>query len=152
MQRVRICHGGFQVLSRTAPVGIERGCRAQTGDFSGYHLILVPPLSIVRPEFLDALRRSSGLVLFGSRLGSKTINFQIPENLPPGPFQEFLALRVLRVESLPRFAQGSSNGTERPIRPRSGWNKWPATRSPLLGGELRSWSFPTVCQPEDSAL
>ena len=67
-------------------------------------MILVPPLPIVRPEFLDALRRSSGVVLFGPRLGSKTANFRIPENLPPGPLQELLPLRVLRVDSLPRFA------------------------------------------------
>ena len=56
-------------------------------QLAGYKLILVPPLPIVRPEFLDALRRSSGLVLFGPRLGSKTANFRIPENLPPGPFK-----------------------------------------------------------------
>ena len=76
----------------------------QGGDLSGYRLILVPPLAIVRPEFLEALRRSSGTVLFAPRLGSKTMHFHIPENLPPGPIQEFLPLRVLRVDSLPPFA------------------------------------------------
>ena len=41
------------------------------------------------------------------RLGSKTANFRIPENLPPGPLQELLPLRVLRVDRLPRFAPRS---------------------------------------------
>jgi beta-galactosidase len=76
----------------------------QGGDLDGYRLIVVPSLPIVRPEFLEALRRSAGMVLFGPRLGSKTAHFRIPENLPPGPIQEFLPLRVLRVDSLPRFA------------------------------------------------
>jgi beta-galactosidase len=47
------------------------------------------------------------MVLFGPRLGSKTKNFRIPEDLPPGPMQEFLPLRVLRVDSLPFFASES---------------------------------------------
>jgi beta-galactosidase len=42
--------------------------------------------------------------LFAPRLGSKTAHFRIPDNLPPGPMQEFIPLRVLRVDSLPRFA------------------------------------------------
>jgi beta-galactosidase len=40
-------------------------------------------------------------------LGSKTAHFRIPQNLPPGPVQEFLPLRVLRVDALPRFAPQS---------------------------------------------
>ena len=76
----------------------------QGGNLSQYRLIVVPPLPIVRPEFIEALRDSSGVVLFGPRLGSKTVHFSIPEDLPPGPIQEFLPLRVLRVDSLPRFA------------------------------------------------
>ena len=76
----------------------------QGGDLSHYRLIVVPSLPIVRPELIEALRGSSGVVLFGPRLGSKTAHFHIPEDLPPGPIQEFLPLRVLRVDSLPRFA------------------------------------------------
>jgi beta-galactosidase len=84
--------------------GLDVDIVPQGGDLTGYRLIVVPPLPIVRPEFLEALRRSSGMVLFGPRLGSKTVHFRIPEDLPPGPIQEFLPLRVLRVDSLPRFA------------------------------------------------
>jgi beta-galactosidase len=84
--------------------GLDVDIVPQGGDLTGYRLILVPPLPIIRPEFLEALRRSSGMVLFGPRLGSKTAHFRIPEDLPPGPIQEFLPLRVLRVDTLPRFA------------------------------------------------
>jgi beta-galactosidase len=44
------------------------------------------------------------MVFFGPRLGSKTEHFRIPDDLPPGPMQEFLPLRILRVGTLPRFA------------------------------------------------
>ena len=76
----------------------------QGGDLNGYQLVVVPPLPIVRPEFLETLRRSTGVVLFGPRLGSKTAHFAIPPNLPPGPVQELLPLRVTRVDALPDFA------------------------------------------------
>ena len=84
--------------------GLDVDIVPQRGDLTGYRLIVVPPLPIVHPEFLEGLRRSSGLVLFGPRLGSKTVHFRIPDNLPPGPLQEFLPLRVLRVDTLPSFA------------------------------------------------
>ncbi|MFZ0712086.1 MAG: beta-galactosidase [Terrimicrobiaceae bacterium] len=97
----------FRFYRAARQLGLNVDVVSQKGDLAGYRLILVPPLLIVRPEFLEALRRSSGLVVFGPRLGSKTANFQIPENLPPGPLQELLPLRVLRVDSLPRFAPRS---------------------------------------------
>jgi beta-galactosidase len=82
--------------------GLDVDIVPQGGNLSDYQLIVVPPLPIVRPELLEAVRRSSGLALFGPRLGSKTAHFRIPDNLPPGPMQEFIPLRVLRVETLPR--------------------------------------------------
>jgi beta-galactosidase len=84
--------------------GLDVDIVPQDGDLSGYRLILVPSLPIVRSEFLEGLRRSSGTVLFGPRLGAKTENFQIPATLPPGRIQELIPLRVVRVDSLPLFA------------------------------------------------
>jgi beta-galactosidase len=94
----------FRFYRALRQLGLNVDIVPQGGDLSGYRLIVVPPLPIVRPEFLEALRRSSGMVLFAPRLGSKTVHFHIPEDLPPGPIQEFIPLRVLRVDSLPRFA------------------------------------------------
>jgi beta-galactosidase len=94
----------FRFYRSVRRLGLDLDIVPQGGDLTGYRLIVVPPLPIVRPEFLEALHRSSGLVVFGPRLGSKTVHFRIPDNLPPGPLQELLPLRVLRVDSLPRFA------------------------------------------------
>ena len=97
----------FRFYRAVRRLGLNVDVVSQEADLAGYRLILVPPLPIVRPEFVDALRRSSGLIVFGPRLGSKSVNFCIPENLPPGLLQELLPLRVLRVDSLPRFAPKS---------------------------------------------
>jgi beta-galactosidase len=97
----------FRFYRAVRQLGLNVDIVPQGGDLTGYRLILVPPLPIVRPEFLEALRRSSGLVLFGPRLGSKTEHFRFPDDLPPGPMQEFLPLRVRRVDSLPSFAPQS---------------------------------------------
>ena len=71
------------------------------GDLSSYRLVLVPSLPTVSPAMVEQVRRCSGLVLFGPRLGSKTESFHIPGNLPPGAMQELLPLKVQRVDSLP---------------------------------------------------
>ena len=67
----------------------------------GYALTVVPSLPIVRGEALKAFQEAEGIVLFGPRSGSKTETFQIPRELPPGPLQALLPLKVVRVESLP---------------------------------------------------
>lgn len=94
----------FRFYRAVRQLGLDVDIVPQGGDLTGYRLVVVPSLPIVRPELLQALRDSSGVVLFGPRLGSKTAHFCIPANLPPGLVQEFLPLRVLRVETLPRSA------------------------------------------------
>ena len=66
----------------------------------GYPLVVVPSLPIVGGEALKAFQEAEGSVLFGPRSGSKTATFQIPPELPPGPLQALLPLKVVRVESL----------------------------------------------------
>jgi len=66
----------------------------------GYRLIVVPPLPIVPDDFAQRLATSGAQVVIGPRTGSKTVDLQIPANLPPGPLAALLPLRVWRVESL----------------------------------------------------
>jgi beta-galactosidase len=70
------------------------------GSLAGYTLVVVPSLPIVRDEALAAFRASDATVAFGPRSGSKTPEFQIPADLPPGPLREFVPLTVTHVESL----------------------------------------------------
>ncbi|ULR40229.1 beta-galactosidase [Thermus sp. NEB1569] len=101
-------------------------------SLKGYALIVVPSLPIVRGEALKAFQEAEGLVLFGPRSGSKTETFQIPKELPPGPLQALLPLRVVRVESLPPGLREVAEGGLGRF-PLGLWREWvEAATEPLL--------------------
>jgi beta-galactosidase len=62
--------------------------------------ILAPGLFTASGELVEALSKSPATLLLGPRTGSKTADFQIPPNLPPGPLRALIDLRVRRAESL----------------------------------------------------
>ncbi|PPD41508.1 MAG: beta-galactosidase [Methylocystis sp.] len=62
-------------------------------------LVLAPGLFAASEDFVAALK-TADIVLLGPRTGSKTFDFQIPAQLPPGPLRALVDLKVTRVESL----------------------------------------------------
>jgi beta-galactosidase len=62
--------------------------------------VLVPGLFCADDALVRALQRSDAVCLVGPRSGSKTVDFQIPGNLPPGAFGQLVDVTVERVESL----------------------------------------------------
>jgi beta-galactosidase len=76
----------------------------QTAKLDGYKLVVIPTLPILHSGLVEAIKAFQGPILIGPRTGSKTVDFQIPANLPPGLLQDLLPIRVVRVESLPPFA------------------------------------------------
>ena len=79
----------FRFYRAVRRLGLNVDVVSQKGDLAGYRLIVVPPLPIVRPEFVDAVRRSSGLIVFGPRLGSKSSNFAYLKTSRPVRFKNF---------------------------------------------------------------
>ena len=63
-------------------------------------LIIVPALFAPSHDFAEALAKSGATILLGPRAGSKTADFQIPADLPPGVLRRIIDIRVRRVESL----------------------------------------------------
>jgi beta-galactosidase len=63
-------------------------------------LVVAPGLFTARAELAEALARSGAAVLLGPRSGSKTRDFHIPSELPPGAFRSLVDVKVRRVESL----------------------------------------------------
>lgn len=63
-------------------------------------LIIVPALFAPSHDFAEALAKSGGTILLGPRAGSKTADFQIPADLPPGVLRRIIDIRIRRVESL----------------------------------------------------
>ena len=66
----------------------------------GYSLVLVPCLPIVSDAAAAAFAETNAVCVFGPRTGSKTRDFAIPPELPPGPLAALLRLRVTQVASL----------------------------------------------------
>jgi len=69
-------------------------------SLQSYELILVPCLPIVSDSAERALAAATGVVVFGPRAGSRTREFSIPDNLPPGPLANLIAMRVIEVSSM----------------------------------------------------
>ncbi|MGD9540974.1 beta-galactosidase [Methylocystis sp.] len=63
-------------------------------------LIVAPALFAPSEDFAQALAESGATILLGPRAGSKTADFQIPADLPPGVLRRLIDIRVRRVESL----------------------------------------------------
>ncbi|MGD9658383.1 MAG: beta-galactosidase, partial [Methylocystis sp.] len=63
-------------------------------------LIIAPALFAPSQGFAQALAESGATILLGPRTGSKTADFHIPADLPPGVLRNLIDIRVRRVESL----------------------------------------------------
>jgi beta-galactosidase len=76
-------------------------------------LIVAPALFASSAGLTAALTASGAIVLLGPRSGSKTEDFQIPPELPPGAFRSLVDVAVHRVESLRPGASIAVEGMER---------------------------------------
>src|SRR5262249_50653766 len=85
-------------------LGLNVDVISQRAALDPYSVVAIPSLPIVKAEFVESLKSFSGQVLIAPRAGSKTADFQIPQELPPGRLQELIPISVTRVESLPEFA------------------------------------------------
>ena len=73
-------------------------------------MIVAPSLPILTDALVKRLVQSNVPVLIGPRSGSKTVNFAIPAELPPGPLQRAIPIKVTRVESLrPGLSKGEND-------------------------------------------
>ena len=90
-------------------LGLNVDVVSQGTSLDPYRVVAIPSLPIVEPGLVESLKRFQGQVLIGPRTGSKTTDFQIPQELPPGPLKELIPITVQRVESLPYFAPISLN-------------------------------------------
>jgi beta-galactosidase len=90
----------FEYYSALRKLGLDVDIVAPDTALSGYQMVVVPCLPIVSQDLAGRLIAFEGPVLIGARTGSKTSEFSIPEALPPGPLQEWLGIKVTRIESL----------------------------------------------------
>ncbi len=84
--------------------GVDVDIISPRDDFTGRKLIVAPLWWAPAAEAVGRLQKSACPVLFGPRCGSRTEDFAIPGDLPPGVLRPLLKLSVRRVESLPPHA------------------------------------------------
>jgi beta-galactosidase len=84
-------------------LGLNVDVIPQRASLDSYSIVAIPSLPIVQPELVESLKSFRGHVLIAPRTGSKTPDFQIPYELPPGRLQDLIPITVVRVESLPDF-------------------------------------------------
>jgi len=70
----------------------------------GRRLVILPSVYAGSAALADTLAAGDMHVIVGPRTGSKTPDFQIHPDLPPGPFGTLTGVIVTRVESRPPFA------------------------------------------------
>ena len=90
----------FEWYSTLRGLGLDIDILPPDAPLEGYPLVVVPCLPILPQGFVDRLAASGAEVLVGPRSGSKTAQFAIPPDLPPGDLQRLVPLKVTRVESL----------------------------------------------------
>jgi beta-galactosidase len=81
-------------------LGVDIDIVAPGANLSAYRAVFVPSLPHVSAAAARAFAAYDGVSVFGIRTGAKTESFRIPANLPPGPLQEILPIKIARVESL----------------------------------------------------
>ena len=90
----------FEMYSALRKLGLNIDIVSPESVLDGYKMIIVPSLPILDKKHLEHIFQQNVPTLFGPRTGSKTVDFSIPSELPPGPLQSEIPLKVARVESL----------------------------------------------------
>lgn len=91
----------FRLYSALRQLGLDVDIVGPQAPMAAYQLVVLPVSTHVSPAQLEALQGSQAQWVFAPRAGSKTQDMHLPPELPPGPLQSLLGLRVNRVASLP---------------------------------------------------
>ena len=124
---IELCFRWYEAVRR---LGLDVDVVRPGDVLKGYALVLVPSLPIITDAAERAFAAADGVVLYGPRTGSKTRHYAIPPNLPPGPLQSLLGLRVLEVSSLRPGLTETVKGTVSGTATR--WVERLDTTSPVL--------------------
>jgi beta-galactosidase len=100
----------FEVYTGLRRLGLDVDIVSSDTPLDGYRMVVVPTLPIIDHAFVDRLTCAHCPVLIGPRTGSKTGDFTIPADLPPGPLQQLIPIKVARVESLRPGASYAGEG------------------------------------------
>jgi len=87
----------------------DQAARIQQPELDNYKLIVLANCCVSDTALADTLARSDAQVIMFPRTGSKTTECSIPDQLPPGVFQNLINIKVTRVETLPASTEMVTN-------------------------------------------
>ena len=83
--------------------GVNIDILPPSANLEGYAAIVVANQQLEHAALLESLKKTTAQVILGPRSFSKTLQYQVPEQLAPGSLQALIPLRAVRVESLGDF-------------------------------------------------
>ncbi|REG81827.1 beta-galactosidase [Marinomonas pollencensis] len=95
----------YRLYEALRELGLSVDIIPPSASLDTYELLLLPAQVHISDELLTRLNQFQGVLLIGPRSGSKTQQYHIPANLPPGPLADLLPLTVERVDALPEHTQ-----------------------------------------------
>jgi len=97
------------VYSALRQLGVRVDVISSAAALDNYKLIILANCTVTDTALSAKLATSDAQVIMFPRTGSKTAECSIPDQLPPGVFQNLIDLKVTRVETLPRTIQMITN-------------------------------------------
>jgi len=90
------------IYSALRSCGLDVDVVAPEADLSGYAIVCIATSTYLSESLTDKLNAIDGNVLLFPQSGSRTTEFSIPSNLPPGHGQSLIPLRVVQVDTVPK--------------------------------------------------
>lgn len=89
------------VYSSLRQLGVRVDVIPASEKLDGYRLIILANHTVSDTALASQIANTDAQILLFPRTGSKTTDCTIPDQLPPGAFQQLIDLKVTRVETLP---------------------------------------------------
>lgn len=93
------------IYSSLRQLGVSVDVVSSNAKLDHYELIILANCCVSDTALADKLAKSDAQVIMFPRTGSKTAECAIPDQLPPGVFQNLIDIKVTRVETLPGTIQ-----------------------------------------------
>ncbi len=117
--------------SALSKLGVDVDVISPDAELDGYEIIFLPDMMLDNDKFVKRVQNADVKLFLGTRVGSKTENMHIPDQLPPGSFGQLIDLKVIRVESLPPYAKQIVVFNEKEYEA-SGWRESVKTSEKIL--------------------
>ena len=105
-----------QVYTSIRRCGVNVDVVGAHQTLSTYKMVVLANSIAVDENLHKQLSAFDGHIVIGPRCGSKTEEYSIPPELPPGVLRSLLPIKVTRVESLPDFVSIAANDASNTVR------------------------------------